>query len=180
MEGVEMKFTQTKLSGAYIIDLDRKEDSRGFFSRTWSADILKTMDLNTALVQGNMSVSRYKGTVRGMHYQAAPHRETKLIRVTHGAIYDVIIDLRPDSPTYKQWIGVELTRENYRSLYVPEGFAHGFITLEDDTEVAYWVTAAYEPTAERGVRWNDPQFGIQWPVEMKYISEKDAAIKDFV
>lgn len=174
-----MKFTQTKLSGAHIIDLEKLEDDRGFFARTWSNDEMKALRLKTDLVQGNMSLSRHAGTLRGMHYQAAPYQETKLVRVTHGAIYDVIIDLRQDSATYKQWTGVELTRENYRSLFVPEGFAHGFITLTDDAEVAYWVTARYEPTAERGVRWNDPQFGIKWPVEMKYISEKDAKIADY-
>lgn len=174
-----MKFTETKLRGAYIIDCEPITDDRGFFARTWSKDAMAAKGLNTDLVQGNMSLSKHKGTVRGMHYQAAPHQETKLVRVTHGAIFDVIIDLRSDSVTYKQWIGVELTRENYRSLFVPEGFAHGFITLTDDVEVAYWVTASYERTAERGVRWNDPQFGIKWPVEMKYISEKDSIIPDY-
>lgn len=177
--GFIMKFAETKLKGAYIIDPEKLEDDRGFFARTWSTDEMAALGLNAGLVQGNMSLSAHTGTLRGMHYQAAPYQETKLIRVTHGAIYDVIIDLRQDSTTYKRWIGVELTRDNYRSLYVPEGFAHGFITLTDDAEVAYWVTARYEPSAERGIRWNDPAFGIKWPIKVKYISEKDANIGDF-
>lgn len=174
-----MIFTETKLAGAYIVDFSPRSDDRGFFARTWDKDLFAANGLKADLVQGNMSLSKHKGTLRGMHYQAAPHQETKLVRVTHGAIYDVIIDLRPESATYKQWIGVELSRENYRSLFVPEGFAHGFVTLTDDVEAAYWVTARYEATAERGVRYNDPAFNIEWPVEVKYISEKDKAIGDY-
>lgn len=174
-----MKFTETKLKGAYIIELEPIRDKRGFFARTWNKDEMHARGLETELVQGNISFNMYTGTLRGMHYQAAPHQETKLVRVTNGAIYDCIIDLRRESPTYKQWTGIELTRDNYRTFYVPKGCAHGYITLCEGAEVIYWVSAQYEPAAERGIRWDDPQFGIQWPVQMKYISEKDANRPDY-
>ncbi|WP_076667762.1 dTDP-4-dehydrorhamnose 3,5-epimerase [Pontibacter indicus] len=168
-----MIFTETKLKGAYIIDIKKLEDERGFFGRAYCQKEFEEHGLNTNLVQANVSYNYKKGTLRGMHMQLAPHAETKLVRCTRGAIFDVIIDLRPDSETYKQWIGVELTADNYRMLYVPEGFAHGYMTLEDNSDVMYQVTAFYAAGAERGHRWNDPAFNIQWPMEPVVISEKD-------
>jgi dTDP-4-dehydrorhamnose 3,5-epimerase len=168
-----MRFHQTELLGAYVIELEPRADERGFFARTWCQRELAEHGLNTNVVQANMSYNTVKGTLRGMHYQVAPYAETKLVRCTRGAIYDAIVDLRPDSPTYKRWIGVELTADNRRALYVPEGFAHGFITLEDNTDVMYQVTAFYTPGAEGGLRYDDPAFGIAWPVPVSVISDKD-------
>ena len=174
-----MIFTPTKLQGAYILEVKKIEDERGFFGRSWCKRELEAQGLNADVVQANVSYNKVKGTLRGMHFQKAPHQETKLVRCTRGAIYDVIIDLRPDSPTYKQWIGVELTESNYRMLFVPEDFAHGFITLEDNTEVTYQVTQYYTPGAEGGIRWNDPAFNIEWPIEPVVVSGKDQAHSDF-
>ena len=174
-----MIFTETKLSGAYIIDLKKMEDDRGFFARTFCQKELEEHGLIPEVAQANTSLSKTKGTVRGMHYQKAPHQETKLVRCTRGALYDVIIDLRPDSPTYKQWIGVELTQDNYRMLFVPRDFAHGFITLADNTEANYMVSQFYAPGSELGARWNDPVFDIKWPIDVTVISEKDANWPDF-
>jgi dTDP-4-dehydrorhamnose 3,5-epimerase len=175
-----MIFTETELPGAYVIDLERREDERGFFARTWCADEYAEHGLNTRLVQANMSWNPLKATVRGMHFQHEPHAEVKVIRVTRGAIYDVIIDLRPDSPTYKRWTGVDLNAENGRALYVPEGFAHGFQTLEPHSEVHYLVSEFYTPGAEGGVRWDDPAFAIEWPpADERVISEKDQSWPDF-
>jgi dTDP-4-dehydrorhamnose 3,5-epimerase len=173
-------FEETKLPGAFVIDLDRREDERGFFARTFCANEFGDHGLNARLVQANTSWNPRKGTLRGMHFQNAPHAEVKVVRATRGAIHDVIIDLRPDSPTYKQWIGVDLTQENRRALYVPEGFAHGFQTLVPDTEVHYLVTEFYTPEAEGGVRWDDPAFGIEWPDPANaFLSPKDATWPDF-
>jgi dTDP-4-dehydrorhamnose 3,5-epimerase len=174
-----MIFTQTELPGAYILDLEKRGDARGFFARTWCQNELSAHGLNVNVVQANMSFSKTKGTLRGMHFQRAPHAETKLVRCTMGAIYDVIVDLRPDSPTFKHWIGVELSAQNHRMLYIPEGFGHGFQTLTDDVEVTYQVTAFYTPGAEGGVRYNDPAFGIEWPLAVSEISDKDRAWADF-
>jgi dTDP-4-dehydrorhamnose 3,5-epimerase len=174
-----MIFTPTKLQGAYILEVKKIEDERGFFGRSWCKRELEEHGLNANVVQANVSYNKVKGTLRGMHFQKAPHQETKLVRCTRGAIYDVIIDLRPDSPTYKQWIGVELTESNYRMLFVPEDFAHGFITLEDNTEVTYQVTQYYTPGAEGGIRWNDPAFNIEWPIPPVVVSGKDQAHPDF-
>ena len=168
-----MIFTETKLKGAFIIDVKRLEDERGFFGRSYCENEFKEHGLNTNVVQANVSHNKIKGTVRGMHMQLAPFEESKLVRCTRGAIYDVIIDLRENSETYKQWIGVELTADSFRMLFVPEGFAHGFITLEDNTDVTYQVTQFYTPGSERGFRWDDPAFNIQWPIEPVLISEKD-------
>lgn len=170
-----MKFIETELPGAYILELEKRGDERGFFARTWCQHEFEEHGLVADVVQQNTSVSKYKGTLRGMHYQVAPHRETKLVRCTKGSLFDVIIDLRPDSSTYKQWLSVELTEDNYKMLYVPRDFAHGFITLSDDTEATYLVSAFYAPDAERGIRYNDPQFGIQWPGTVHTISDKDAS-----
>jgi dTDP-4-dehydrorhamnose 3,5-epimerase len=175
-----MIFTKTILEGAYIIDLEKREDPRGFFARTFCANEFAQHGLNQTMYQGNMSLSRPKFTLRGMHYQIDGAEEAKLIRCTKGSILDVIIDIRPNSNTYCQHIAVELTQENYRQLYVPEGFAHGFITLEENCEVSYLVSQFYTPGKERGIRWNDPLFGISWPSSDPIISEKDAVHPDFV
>lgn len=174
-----MRFHETELRGAYLIDLDKLEDGRGFFARVWCEKQFEDHGLVPKVVQANTSFNNKAGTLRGMHYQAAPFQETKLVRCTRGAIYDVIVDLRPGSSTYKRWIGMELTAENYAMLYVPVDFAHGFITLQDDTEVNYLVSEPYTPGAERGLRWNDPQVGIDWPRPVAVISDKDAAWPDF-
>lgn len=175
-----MIFTETKLKGAFIIDVKRIEDERGFFGRSYCEKEFEEYGLNTNIVQTNVSYNKKKGTLRGMHMQVTPYEETKLVRCTRGAIYDVIIDMREGSETYKQWVGVELTADNYRMLFVPEGFAHGFITLEDNTDVTYQVTQFYTPGSEKGIRWNDPAFNIEWPIEPVVVSEKDQAHPDFV
>jgi dTDP-4-dehydrorhamnose 3,5-epimerase len=169
-----MIFTATDLQDACIIDIEPRSDDRGFFARTWCQQEFEQQGLVARIAQANMSYNKFKGTLRGMHFQHAPHAEVKIIRCTRGAIYDAIIDLRPDSPSYKRWIGVELTAENYRMLYVPEGFAHGFQTLTDDVEVAYNVSQFYTPGAEGGIRYDDPAFAIDWPLPVQVISEKDA------
>ena len=174
-----MIFKETKLKGAYVIEINPLEDERGFFARSFCAKEFKEHGLNQNIAQCNISYNGKKGTLRGMHYQAAPHEEAKLVRCTMGAIYDVIIDLRPDSATFKKWIGVELTKENRRMLYVPEGFAHGFQTLEDHTEVLYQMSEFHHPEWARGVRWNDPTFGIFWPVNVEIISIGDQQYPDF-
>ena len=175
-----MIFTDTELPGAYVIDLERREDDRGFFARTWCADEHGELGLAARIAQANMSWNPRQGTLRGMHFQRAPHAEVKVIRCTRGAIHDVIIDLRPDSATFKRWIGVDLTAENGRALYVPEGFAHGFQTTAPDSEVHYLVSEFYTPSAEGGVRWDDPAFGIVWPdPENAFLSPKDASWPDF-
>lgn len=174
-----MIFKETRLQGAYIVELEKRGDDRGFFARTFCQQEFNDHGLISDIVQTNLSLSKSKGTLRGMHYQAAPHQETKLVRCTSGALYDVIIDLRKDSSTYRQWIGVELTADNYRMLYVPRDFAHGFMTLKDNTEVTYEVSEFYTPAAERGIRWNDPLFGITWPEEIREISDKDANWPDY-
>jgi dTDP-4-dehydrorhamnose 3,5-epimerase len=175
-----MFFTPTELVGAFVIDVQRFEDNRGFFARTWSIDEFESRGLVSAVVQINLSYNRTKGTLRGMHFRHAPYAETKLVRCVRGAIIDVIIDLRPDSPSYKRWLSVELTAENRRALYIPEGFAHGFQTLVDDVEVIYQVSQNYMPNAEGGVRYNDPAFGINWPLPPSEISLKDAQWPDFI
>lgn len=174
-----MRFTPTEIKDAYVIDIEQRADERGFFARTWCQNEFAQHGLVATIAQANMSYNHRRGTLRGMHFQRAPHAEVKIIRCTRGAIYDVIIDLRPESPTYRRWIGVELSARNYRMLYVPEGFGHGFQTLEDETEVAYNVSQFYTPGAEGGVRYNDPAFGITWPLPVSVISEKDAAWPDF-
>lgn len=175
-----MLFHETRLEGAFVIELEKREDTRGFFARGWCQKEFEDHGLVAQVVQANVSYNRKKGTLRGMHYQVAPVEETKLVRCVRGGIYDVIIDLRPESPTYKQWMGVELTAENYKMLYVPENFAHGVQTLEDDTEVIYQVSQFYTPGAERGIRWNDPAFRIEWPQDIEVISDKDADWPDYM
>lgn len=175
-----MKFVETKLAGAYVIEPQRFEDERGFFTRTFSQREFLEHGCNPDVLECNVSFSRRAGTLRGMHFQVAPYAQSKLVRCTAGAIWDAIIDLRPGSPTLRQWIGVELTATNHRQLYIPEGFAHGFITLADDTEVFYQMGSVYNAEAARGVRWNDSAFGIRWPREVSVIIERDANYPDFV
>lgn len=156
-----------------MIELQPVEDSRGFFARTWCQREFEAHGLNPGLAQCNTSFNNKKGTLRGMHYQAAPYQEAKLVRCTMGAIYDVIVDLRPDSPTFKQWLAVELTAQNRLMLYIPAGVAHGFQTLQDDTEVFYQMSEFYYSELARGVRWDDPAFGIKWPLPDPILSERD-------
>jgi len=176
-----MIFEETKLKGAYIIQPERISDTRGYFARAWCSKEFETHGLNTSPVQSNISFNIKEGTVRGMHFQISPYAETKLVRCTRGAIWDVIIDIRPDSTTYTQWIGVELTMDNHTMLYVPEGFAHGYQTLTDNSEVFYQVSQFHAPEFERGIRWDDPSFDIKWPLSgERIISEKDRKWPDFI
>jgi dTDP-4-dehydrorhamnose 3,5-epimerase len=175
-----MVFTETKLKGAFIIELERNEDERGFFARTFCVDEFQARGLNARLIQCSISFNHRRHTLRGMHYQHPPHGECKLVRVTQGAIHDVIIDLRENSPTFKEHAAVELSAGNRRQLYVPEGFAHGFQTLADETEVFYQMSATYVPALGGGVRWNDPAFGIAWPAAgQRIMNERDANYPDF-
>ena len=178
-EGGAVVFRETALPGAFLIELERLEDERGFFARSYCEREFAAQGLWTQWPQCNISYNRERGTLRGMHYQAAPHEEVKLVRCTAGAIHDVIIDLRPESAAYKQHVGVELTAENRTMLYIPAGFAHGFLTLADDTEVFYQMGGFYAPGAARGVRWDDPAFGIDWPEAPRVISDRDRAYPDF-
>jgi len=167
-------FTETELQDAYTIDIEPHEDARGFFARLWCKQEFEQHGLSADLAQYSMAYNRKKGTLRGMHYQQAPHTEVKLVRCTRGAVYDVIIDLRSVSATCRQWIGVELSEDNHRTLYVPEGFAHGYVTLRDDTELFYQMSEFYVPGAGTGVRWNDPLLGIEWPdVGAITVADKD-------
>jgi dTDP-4-dehydrorhamnose 3,5-epimerase len=175
-----MVFTETGLSGAYVIEVQKLEDERGFFARSWCQREFEAHGLNPGLVQCNISFNSKKGTLRGMHYQAAPYEEAKLVRCTTGAIYDVIVDVRNDSRTFGRHFGLLLTAANRLSLYVPEGFAHGFLTLEDGTEVFYQMSEFYNPDSARGFRYNDPVFAIEWPHEVRVISDRDRAYPDFV
>jgi len=170
-----MIFTESTLPGAYTIEMTRLEDERGFFARSYSAEEFAARDLPAMMSQCSVSFNPRKGTLRGMHFQAAPHGEDKLVRCTAGAIFDVIVDLRADSPAHRRWFGTDLTADNRRSLFIPKGFAHGFITLRDDTEVLYMISVPHAPGHERGVRWNDPALAIQWPMEPALISARDAA-----
>lgn len=175
-----MIFEETKLSGAFIISVEKRADERGFFGRAWCLHELEEHGISMKFVQANVSFNHRKETLRGLHYQTDPYQEAKFMRCTRGAIYDVIVDLRPQSPTYKQWIGVKLTEDNYQMLYVPEGFAHGYQTLENNTEVYYPTTQFYSPVAERGLRWNDPAIGIIWPqTDNLIISDKDNSWPDY-
>jgi dTDP-4-dehydrorhamnose 3,5-epimerase len=174
-----MLFTPTKLNGAYILEVEPKEDERGFFARTWCKQEFSDRGLDPHISQCSISVNKKAGTLRGMHFQLPPFAETKLVRCTKGAIYDVIIDLRQDSKTFLKWVGVELSADNRKSLYVPKGFAHGFQTLEDNTEVFYQISENYAPEYARGVRWNDPKFAIAWPREINVISSRDRDYPDY-
>jgi len=171
-------FTETKLAGAYVIEPERLSDERGFFARTFCDEAFAQRNMATSFPQCNVSFNAAKGTLRGMHYQAPPHGEAKLVRCTMGAIYDVIVDVQPTSPTFRQWVAVELSAENRRMLYIPEGLAHGFLTLRDDSEVFYQISQRYRPGAAQGVRYNDPAFGIDWPSEVVIISDRDRDYPD--
>ena len=168
-----MKISETSLAGAYLIEPELLTDERGFFARTYCRTELARLDLDTWIEQCNISFNVKKGTLRGFHYQIAPHAETKIVRCTMGSMYDVIVDLRPGSRSLHQWIAVELNEHNRRMLYIPKGFAHGFQTLADNTEVFYQMSALYVPDAARGIRWDDPVLGVQWPLPSPTISEKD-------
>lgn len=170
-----MIFTPTPLGGACLIEPERRGDERGYFARVWCAQEFAERGLSTALVQVNVGYSKRKGTLRGMHYQAAPEQEIKLVRCTRGAVYDVMVDLRPDSSTLGQWFGAELTPDNGRMLYVPEGFAHGYQTLVDDSEISYQTSRPYAPACATGVAYDDPAFGIDWPMPPTVLSDADRA-----
>jgi len=173
-------FEETELPGAFAISIEPNEDERGFFARAWCEREFEDHGLSTRIVQCNLAYNHSRWTLRGMHYQVPPHAESKLVRCTRGAIYDVIVDLRPESQTFTRWIGIELTADNHRMLYVPEGFAHGYQTLVDDTETYYQVSAFYDPASARGVRWDDPAFAITWPyAERRIISDKDRTWPDY-
>ncbi len=174
-----MRFSEASIEGVYVIDLDPVEDHRGFFARTFCEDELRARGLETHFPQSSLAFTARKGTLRGMHYQRDPWAEVKLVRCTRGAVYDAVIDLRPHSATFRQWFGVELTADNRRQLYVPKGLAHGYQTLEDDTEISYQMSTPYHPEAAAGVRWNDPAFGVRWPLAVTAIAERDAACPDF-
>jgi dTDP-4-dehydrorhamnose 3,5-epimerase len=175
-----MIFKETKLSGAFVIDIEPHEDLRGFFAGSWSAADFAAHGLSSTIAECNISFNKRRGTLRGMHFQAAPHAQVKVVRCTAGAIFDVIVDLRPESATFRQWVGVELTSANHRMLYVPVGFAHGFQTLVDDTEVFYQMSDVYAPDLAGGVRWNDPAFGIDWPeCEERIITNRDNEYPNF-
>jgi dTDP-4-dehydrorhamnose 3,5-epimerase len=174
-----VKFSPTKLADCTVIDVQEMSDDRGFFARAWCKNEMEEAGLSGRLCQANLSFNHEKGTLRGLHYQVEPYGEAKLVRTTKGAIVDVAVDIRPGSPTFGQWHMEELTADNHRMLYVPEGFAHAFQTLEDDTEVFYLVSEFYTPGAEQGIRYDDPRFGIDWPLPVSRISDKDASWPPF-
>ena len=175
-----MIFTPTSVPGVFVVDLERREDERGFLGRSWCHREAAAHGIEVEWVQCNVSFNARRGTLRGMHYQRAPHGEAKLVRATRGAIHDVVVDLRPDSRAYLQHVAVTLSADDRRALYIPAAdVAHGFLTLEDDTEVFYQMSAFYQPDSAVGLRWNDPTFGIDWPEPVRVISERDASYPDF-
>lgn len=174
-----MTFRETALPGVWEIDIESESDARGFFARCWCRREFESRRLNSALAQCSISFNPGKGTLRGLHYQKAPHGETKLVRCTQGAIYDVVADLRPESPTFAKWTATTLSSQNHRMVYVPEGCAHGFLTLEDQTEVFYQISEFFHAASAHGVRWDDPRFRIDWPSQPEVISERDRTYNDF-
>jgi dTDP-4-dehydrorhamnose 3,5-epimerase len=174
-----MQFTPTPLAGAYVIDIQKIGDERGFFGRSWCADEMARAGLEPQIAQINTSLSRQKGTLRGLHFQIAPFQESKMIRCTRGAVYDVIVDLRPESATFQKWFGIELSEDSHQALYSPKGFAQGFLTLQDNSEITYFASAPYAPGKDRGVRFDDPAFGIDWPLAPLVVSDKDRTWPDF-
>ena len=174
-----MKLVETAVAGSYVIEIDRREDPRGFFARTWCRREFEELGLDPALVQINVGFNLRAGTLRGMHFQRAPFEETKVVRCTRGAVVDVAIDLRPDSPTYRRWAAVELTADNHRMLYVPRGCAHGYQTLVDDTELCYQTSQVYAPEHATGVRYDDPAFAVRWPLAVTVLSDADSRWPDF-
>jgi dTDP-4-dehydrorhamnose 3,5-epimerase len=175
-----MIFTETPIKGAYIIEPEFLTDERGFFARSFCKEAFQGHGLDTDIIQCNISYNKKKGTIRGMHYQAAPHEEVKIVSCTQGSIYDVMVDLRRESPTYQHWYAKELTDDEYQMIYIPKGCAHGFQTLEDDCRVYYQMEESYYPDCVRGIRWNDPKIGINWPLSVTIISKKDQSYPDFV
>jgi dTDP-4-dehydrorhamnose 3,5-epimerase len=175
-----MIFTETPIAGAYLVDIERVEDERGFFARSWCRSEAQANGLNPRVLQCSVSFSARQGTLRGLHYQVAPFEEAKQVRCTRGALYDVVVDLRSGSPTFRRWFGALLTADNRTMLYVPEGVAHGFLTMVDDTEVFYQISEFYAPECARGVRWDDPAFGIEWPARPLVISDRDRSHPDFI
>lgn len=174
-----MKFVSIPLNGAYVIEVEPSFDERGFFARCWSADEFEERGLTTRLAQCSISFNSHRNTLRGLHYQNEPYAEAKVVRCSAGAMYDVLVDLRCGSPTYRKWFGVELNAENRKMLYVPKGFAHGFQTLVDNTEVFYQISENYRREASSGVRWNDPSFAIDWPITNPILSERDRTFPDY-
>ena len=174
-----MIFTETKLYGAYIIEIEKSEDERGFFARTWDKKIFQKNRLGSKVVQCNISFNKKKGILRGIHFQKKPYEEEKLVRCINGCIFDVIVDLRSTSKTYKEWFGVELSSKNYKSIFIPKGFAHGFQTLEDNTEVFYQMSQYHMPEYSNGFRWDDSSFRIKWPIKHPIISQKDLSWSNF-
>ena len=174
-----MIFTETDLKGSYIIEPEKVEDDRGFFTRSWDKRLFEQNGLNTNLVQCNISFNKVKGIIRGLHYQTVPYEEVKLIRCTSGRIFDVIVDLRINSTTFKKWIGLDLNSKNHKMVYVPEGFAHGFQTMEDETEVFYQMSQFYNLDFAKGIRWNDKEINIKWPLKEIIISDRDKSFPDF-
>ncbi|SEA44808.1 dTDP-4-dehydrorhamnose 3,5-epimerase [Desulfuromusa kysingii] len=174
-----MIFTETPLKGAFVIEINKIGDERGFFGRSWCKKEMQEAGLNSEIAQINTSLSRQKGTLRGLHFQIAPYQESKMIRCTKGAIFDMIVDIRPESSSFLQWYGVELTESNHKALYSPEGFAQGFITLVDDTEITYFTNEFYAPGKDRGLRYNDSQVGIKLPIDPVVIADKDMSWPDF-
>lgn len=174
-----MTFRETRVSGAWVLELERHVDERGFFARIWDPEELAARGLNPALAQCSIASTPLRGTLRGLHFQAPPYEEVKLVRCTAGAIFDVVVDLRPSSPTFTRWFGVELTAENKLALYVPEGCAHGFLSLEDECDVLYLISQAHVPAAARGVRWDDPAFAIRWPDVPVVMNDRDRGFPDF-
>lgn len=174
-----MRMMETRIHGVYVIDVEPRSDERGFFARCWDVDQLRAAGLDTDLHLSAITFNPHKGTLRGMHFQEAPFAETKFVRVTRGAIFDVAVDLRKDSPTYLQWYGEVLSADNRQQLYIPKGCAHGYLTLEPDSELTYFLSAPFSPDHARGVRYNDPRFDIDWPGEVKMISQRDANYPDY-
>jgi dTDP-4-dehydrorhamnose 3,5-epimerase len=174
-----MKFTETRFAGVFVVEIERHTDPRGFFARSFCKKEFAARGLPGSFVQCNVSYNRRRGTLRGMHYQVAPGEEGKLVRATRGSIRDVVLDLRPSSATYREWLCFDLSEENRRALYIPPGFAHGFQTLTDHAEVFYQMTEFYDPGLARGVRWDDPAFAIEWPIASPTLSERDAGFPDF-
>ena len=174
-----MRFRTTPVQGAYVIDVDRIGDSRGYFGRLWCENELREQGLVSCIKQSNVGFSPQAGTLRGLHYQRPPHQEVKIVRCTRGRVFDVVVDIRPDSPTFKEWYGLELNPDNGSMLYVPEGCATGYLTLEDDSEIYYNTSELYAPDAATGIRYNDSMFGIEWPGEIKVLSDSDKGWPDF-
>jgi dTDP-4-dehydrorhamnose 3,5-epimerase len=174
-----MHFRETPIAGSYVLEPQRIADARGFFARLWCVDELAKQGLSTVIKQTNIGVSTRKGTLRGLHFQRAPHAEVKLVRCPRGAIFDVIVDLRPESPTYRRWHGLELSESNHLAIYVPEGCAQGYLTLRDDTEIYYHTSEVFQPRSATGVRYDDPAFRIEWPARAEIMSDQDRSWPDW-